>query len=255
MGSSFSAPTSSKFPNQALSHVEPSPRRRLQKKSYYRHIGYSRGSLQTRPCDIRFNFLQLQLQVEEPTRSLSPSPSARSIPGLRRFGIGSLRSVRKGQLRVINASRPPTAISMDQCPMPSEWLPEIDDGNVPNTVYDSHADSTGWGIFSDRGQSYDEVQDLVKPGLNSGRNSTNSLTAMSCEESEDVQQDQNSQELTFLQRVPETYPLNVGECQHAPQQERETSLRSQRGGFLLRLRGILRIFFYQKKSYISSKGV
>jgi hypothetical protein len=235
MGSSFSVPTSSKFPNQALSHVGPH-RRRLQKKRYYQHTGYSRGSLQNHPCDTRFNFLQLQLQVEEPTRSQSPSPSARSIPGLRRFGIGSLRSVTKGQLRVVNASRPPTAISMDQCPMPSEWLPEGDDRNVPSAAHDVHVESTEWTIFSDRRQSYEEALGLTKPG----RNSTNSLTVVSCEESEDVGRNKNWQDPTFLEKTPETHHLNVGGFQHA-------SLCSPRRRVLLRLRRILRIFFYQKK--------
>ena len=234
MGSTFSTPISSKIPNQVLSFMGPSPRRRLQKKNYCYNTGDSRGSVENRPCDTRLNFLQLQLQVEEPTRPQSPSPSARSIPGLRRFGIGSLRSVTKGRLRVVNASRPPTAISMDQCPMSSEWFPENDYRNVLNAAFDLHAESTEWVIPPDLLQSYEEA---------SGRNSISSLTAMSCDESEDVRHDKISEEMMFLQKAPETYHRNVGERQHAPEEETETSLCSLRPRLLLRLRGILRIFF------------
>lgn len=232
MGSAFSTPISSKIPNQVLSFIGPSPRRRLQKKNYCYNTGDSRGPLEIRPCDTQFNFLQLQ--VEEPTRPESPSPSARSIPGLRRFGIGSLRSVTKGQLRVVNASRPPTAISMDQCPMPSEWYPENDYRSLLNTAFDLHADSTGWAIPLDRLQSCEEA---------SGRNSISSLTAMSCEESDDIRHDKISEEMMFLQKAPETCYRNVGERQHPPEEESEASLCSLRPRLFLRLRGILRIFF------------
>ena len=246
MGSSFSAPASTNFPDQALSHVGPPPRRRLQKKSCYHHARYSHGSFQSSPCDKRFNFLQLQSPVEEPTRPQSPSPSARSIPGMRRFGIGSFRSVTKGQLRVVNASRPPTAISMDQCPMPSELWSENDDRNVLNAAYDSLAELTERWSFPDRLQSYEEGPDLMKAGLNNHRISMNSLSEGSCEES-DVLPEKNSQDSTLLQNVPETYYQNVGECHHAPQPETEISAYSRRPRLLLRLRGILRAIFSRKK--------
>jgi hypothetical protein len=43
------------------------------------------------------------------TRSMSPVPSARSIPRMRQFSIESLRSDCKRELRVVNDSRPTTA--------------------------------------------------------------------------------------------------------------------------------------------------
>ena len=47
-------------------------------------------------------------------RSRSPVPSARSIPRLRQISVGSLRSMRRRELRVVNVSRPPTpATSID----------------------------------------------------------------------------------------------------------------------------------------------
>jgi len=125
--------------------------------------------------------------------------------------------------------------------MASEWWSEHDDIDLLAATYDSLAELPGWA--SDRLEAY-EAMDAMKLELNSGRNSTNSFTAMSCEASEDILQEKDSQNLTFLQKVPETYHRSVGECHHAPQQETTTSFCSLRPRLLFRLKGVLRAFFY-----------
>lgn len=62
----------------------------------------------------------------EKARSHSPAPSARSIPVMRQFSIDSFRSVVRRELRVINESRPPTALSTE-CSRTSQIWPERED--------------------------------------------------------------------------------------------------------------------------------
>jgi hypothetical protein len=68
--------------------------------------------------DTIFNSPRLTPWVEKSTRSRSPVPSARSIHRIRQFSVESLRSAIKGELRVVNVSRPNTPDSMEECLTP-----------------------------------------------------------------------------------------------------------------------------------------
>jgi hypothetical protein len=103
----------------------------------------------------------------ERTRSRSPVPSARSIPRMRQFSIESFRSVVKRELRVINGSRPATAISMEYCTSPRDDMQED---------RCSDADSFDWQAFPDPAEElrrYGEEADGMKSVNLKRGNSTN----------------------------------------------------------------------------------
>jgi len=92
-------------------HIQRAPRRSISRQT-------------PRPCRIRWV-----------TRigATSPAPSVRSIRGVWRFRNGSLRSIKRGELRVVNCPPPETPQSIERC-RKGEGLPARYDTNVEVTT-------------------------------------------------------------------------------------------------------------------------